>query len=315
MRKASKIVLRTCGLVFAVLCVLGIFWLGAHFTGSMPPSPWPMQNVQVLASSNAYLLSQESVDNPDIVEDMLQAPIDQHARIFREDEITIDRALRTSAAMRAEINTLPRYVLRGGDLLRSLSVWKHRIVAVLVETDGPRAVAQARSLWRHAVDAVDHCNALLECVLSSVMGEGAMLAAESVVARFDADAVPALSDLLAEVHGAFQPLPNLARAVEGEYHSARHTVESAECFSLDRVQTERIIREYYEPMHDYAEGTISAEAAEAFRDGPSKAFSPYYNLCGRALADVSWFDLARQIEEHRTRMEGIAARQRALVQP
>lgn len=320
----SKTILRTAALLAGVITLLGLFWFAAHFRGSMPPSPWPAHTEQVNPAENAYSLTQDPVEEPQIFHELLEAPFGEHARMFREDEITIDRALRESAQMRAEVDALPRFVIRGGDVLQALSFWRHRTVSVLVQADGERATAEARALWRHSVDTVEHCSSLVACTLSVVMCEHAMLAAESVLARFDASEVPELNALRSEVQGAFRPRPSLESAVRDEYHFARDAIETTSCFSFDRIQTEAIFRDYYEAMHAYAEGVARlddpsstegralAADVEPFRAGPLEEFSSFYNLCGGTLAATLWVDLWEQVESHREKFTDLERRQRAL---
>ena len=317
-----RTVLKTLALLLGVFLLLGAFWLSAHYRGSVPPSPWPPRVEHVNPADNAYPLTQERVDDPLTFNELLDAPLNDHARIFREDEITFDRALRETSAARAEMDALPRFVITG-DVPAALTLWRHRTVSVLVQVDGERAVAEARALWRHSVDAAEHCDTLVACMLGVVLVEHAMLAAESTSARFDASEVPALNELRSEVTSAFHPRPSLKRAIEGEYHFMRDAVEDTACFSFDRAQTEAIFREYYEAMHAFAEAFASVEettspeglsliaGVDAYRAGPKEEFSSFYNLCGGELADVLWLDLAEHIEDHRAKFDHLARRQHA----
>lgn len=324
MAKSSKIIFRTIALFVGVLCVLAFFWVRAHATGSMPPSPWPPRIDVVPPSENGYVLARTRADTLRAFDELLLAPIEEHARIFRENEISIDRAVRVTAETRAQVDAMPRFVLGGEDVIEALNFVRHRTVAVLVEADAPDAIAMARVFWRHALDAITQCETLIECMLGLAISDHAMLAVESVLYRFDADEVPERSDLIAEVQRAFDSRPSLARAVESEYLFARSAIEQTACVSLDRSQTEAIMREYYEAMHNYAEGVANvddiasdegvtlARRVEPFRGGLQDEFSSFYNICGGTLAETFWLGLANRIEDHRERVEELIERQQAL---
>ncbi|MFK8003988.1 MAG: hypothetical protein AB8H86_30770 [Polyangiales bacterium] len=237
---------------------------------------------------------------------------------------TIDRAVRATSEVRAQVDALPRFVLVEGEVLATLNFSHHRAVATLVEVDATKAIAMARVFWRHTMDAIDHCDTLVECMIGVVISENALLAVESVLSRFDGGEFPERNELKAEVQRAFEPRPSLARAVESDYLFARSAIEELTCVSLDRVLTEAIMREYYEAMHEYAEGVARIDdlasdegsalvrSAAPFRDGLQDEFSSFYNICGASLAETFWIGLADRIDEHRERVDELKERLRAL---
>lgn len=290
----------------------------------MPPSPWSQRNDDVRPSENAYLLTQAPVETPAEFDELLEAPVEEHARMFRENEITLDRALRATLETRAQVDALPRFVLAEGEVLAAINFSHHRAVASLVEGDGSKAIAMAQVFWRHTMDAIEHCDTLVECMIGVAIAEDALLAVESALYRFDVDAFPERSALKDEVARAFSPRPSLVRAVEDEYRFARRAIEEVTCVSLDEVQTEAIMREYYDAMHEYAEGLARVDDiasddgvalgrhVEPFRDGLQEEFSSFYNICGGSLAETFWIRLADRIEEHRALVDALVERTQAL---
>lgn len=290
----------------------------------MPPSPWATRGDVVRPSENACPLTQAHVETPEEFEDLLETSVEEHARIFRENEITIDRALRATSEARAQVDASPRFVLGGAEVLATLNFSRHRAVAALVEADASKAISMAQVFWRHTMDAIEHCDTLVECMVGVVIAEDALLAVESVLYRFDAIEFPERGALKDEVQRAFNPRPSLARAVESEYLFVRSAIEELTCVSLDRVQTEAIMREYYEAMHDYAEGLAGVDdlasdnglalehQVEPFRDGLQEEFSSFYNICGGSLAETLWIGLADRIEEHRALVDALIERTHAL---
>lgn len=307
-----------------LLCVLAFFWVRAHSTGYVPPSPWSVRTEVVRTGDNANTFTANEVDTPEAFDDLLHAPVEEHARIFRENESAIDHAVRATAETRAQADARPRFVLAGGDIIDALAFSRHRGVAVLVEPESSRALVMARVFWRHALDAIAQCDTLVECMVGLAIGEHAMLSVESVLYRFSVDELPGRAELKAEVQTAFRRRPSLARAIESEYLFVRTAIEELTCVSLDRAQTEAILREYYEAMHDYAErlarvedtaseeGIALGRAVEPFRDGVQDEFSSFYNICGGTLAETFGIGLDEHIERHRERVDELVERQRAL---